>query len=408
MQPPLARRSLGAALVVAILLVFWLGANYGWSDSTFSKDNVGSNAHNRPVAKVSMLYGKPNVLYERALRSHLRHARRWGYPMQVLQQEILAGFWNKPSYLLAVIIQELSKPPSRRVEWLMYDGSPPAAAETMLNCGRWVDADSIILNPAIPAGIFLPPWDLEEIHMVASKDHNGLNTGILFLHVHAWTVSLLVETLAHPLSQPEVDLGRSADQEAMARLLQKTTGGPDGHGYKNGLVYLPRLWINPYERLDAYEGAKGDMLVHFPGLEDARWDHMARWLDTIETTPGEWEIPLEQTDYPNRTTTFWTQFRAARDEVNRIRKQLQSAAAASLHGTVPATARGAAVSRLENALEENADDLDLVRQRLDELHTVVDAESDAVFDSVSDMVEEMNAPFQCEVIRFSVSIIRRC
>jgi hypothetical protein len=245
-------------------------------------------------------------------------------------------------------------------------------ARMILTVSRWVDADSIIINPAVPAEIFLPPSDLNEIHMVASKDQNGLNTGIFFLHVHPWTVSMLVEALAHPLYRPEIDLGRSADQEAMARLAQKTTGGPDGQGYKEGVVYLPRPWINTYEWLHAYEGKKGDMLVHFPGLEEARWSHMEKWLDIVEQTPLEWEVPLDQTDYPNKTTVFWTQFRIARDTANRVEKDLQSAAAASEN---TGTARSAAVARLRNALQEDADDLDLVQQRLEELYAAVETEN---------------------------------
>jgi hypothetical protein len=66
-----------------------------------------------------MLYGNPNPLYERALRSHERHAQRWGYPMYVLEEDISEGFWNKPSYVLSLVIQELAKPPAKRCEWLM-------------------------------------------------------------------------------------------------------------------------------------------------------------------------------------------------------------------------------------------------------------------------------------------------
>ena len=71
------------------------------------------------VAKVSMLYGKPNALYERALKSHYRHAERWRLEMHVLRQDIAVGFWNKPSYLLSLVVQELAKLPEDRLEWLL-------------------------------------------------------------------------------------------------------------------------------------------------------------------------------------------------------------------------------------------------------------------------------------------------
>lgn len=71
------------------------------------------------IAKVSMLYGQSNSIYERALRSHRWHNERWDYPFHILRYEIAGGFWNKPSYLLSLIVNELAKPPQERMEWLM-------------------------------------------------------------------------------------------------------------------------------------------------------------------------------------------------------------------------------------------------------------------------------------------------
>jgi len=69
-----------------------------------------------------MLYGDPvDPLYERAIRSHRLHNERWNYPMHVLRRHITGGYWNKPSYLLGLIVAELAKPVEERVEWLMYD-----------------------------------------------------------------------------------------------------------------------------------------------------------------------------------------------------------------------------------------------------------------------------------------------
>lgn len=73
------------------------------------------------IGKVTMLYGEtPNPLYERAVRSHRLHNERWNYPMFVLREQITGGYWNKPSYLLSLIVQELAKPRSERLEWLMF------------------------------------------------------------------------------------------------------------------------------------------------------------------------------------------------------------------------------------------------------------------------------------------------
>ncbi|KAJ9266752.1 CAZyme family GT34 [Paecilomyces variotii] len=298
----------------------------------------------RRITKVSMLYGKPNTFYQRALQTHRGHARRWGYRMEVLTHDIAVGYWNKPSYLLSLVIQELAKPASERTEWLM-----------------WVDADSIILNPAIPAETFLPPFDLDNVHVVASKDQNGLNTGIFFLHVHPWSVDMLVEAIALPLYQPDIDLGTNPDQLAMALVFNQIDGGPSGHGYKDGVVYLPRPWINAYEWSHAYEGKKGDMLVHFPGMQEERWTHMSNWLDIVEMTPQKWEVPFEETEYPNRTNQFWAQYRTSRDVALRVEKALDEQPSNAAEST------RTAISSLWKALQEEADNSHVVRQRLESL-----------------------------------------
>lgn len=72
------------------------------------------------ISKVTMLYGaEPNPYYVRALRSHRTHNERWNYGMHVLDQDIVGGYWNKPSYIMSIIVQELAKPPGERTEWLM-------------------------------------------------------------------------------------------------------------------------------------------------------------------------------------------------------------------------------------------------------------------------------------------------
>lgn len=162
------------------------------------------------------------------------------------------------------------------------------------------------------------------------------------------------------LCHTEIDLGRSADRDAMERVLGRTQGGPRGQGYRNGVVFIPRTWINAYEWHHAYEGSRGDMLVHFPGLEEARWKHMADWLDVIEAEPEKWECPLEDTIYWNVTREFWqeyvTAFRLIEDteslddteELNYNAKQ--------------------AVRGLRTSLELEADDVEKVRKARQELY----------------------------------------
>lgn len=79
-----------------------------------------SRIHTPRIGQISMLYGPTNDLYERAIRTHEIHARQRGYPSYVLRNEITGGYWNKPMYILSLIIQELAKPAVDRVEWFMY------------------------------------------------------------------------------------------------------------------------------------------------------------------------------------------------------------------------------------------------------------------------------------------------
>ncbi|KAL4907584.1 hypothetical protein BDW74DRAFT_176335 [Aspergillus multicolor] len=295
-----------------------------------------------------MLYGARNPLYERALQSHRRHAEGWGYGMEVLQNEIAVGYWNKPSYLLALVVNELSKPIAERVEWIM-----------------WVDADSIIINPLIPLEIFLPPssTSLDSIHFVATKDHKGLNTGIFFLRVHKWSVHFLIESLAYPKYNPYVDLDVQVDQSAMERVLNESS-------YCGNVTYLPRPWINAYEWKHAYEGERGNMLVHFPGLDGARWEHMRKWLDVVDAGVGGWEVGLEETWYLEGTRGFWERVERARGIIDEY-KSRNGTDVKGKEGTVPGEASGRkiemerAMEELKHVLYEEPYEGDLLQQRIE-------------------------------------------
>lgn len=65
-----------------------------------------------------MLYGD-NKLYERALESHTRHGEKWGYSTYIKRQNEYCGYWNKPTFMIQQVAQELAKPEHERAEWLM-------------------------------------------------------------------------------------------------------------------------------------------------------------------------------------------------------------------------------------------------------------------------------------------------
>ena len=128
-RPFMRSRHLTARQIRAVLLLFFalLSLLFFWRPASpvhvtgLHKDDISrsfSGTGGPRVAKVSMLYGA-STLYERAVRSHRTHNEQFNYPMHVLREEITGGYWNKPSYLLALVVLELAKPAAERAEWLM-------------------------------------------------------------------------------------------------------------------------------------------------------------------------------------------------------------------------------------------------------------------------------------------------
>jgi hypothetical protein len=70
-------------------------------------------------AKVAVASGFEDVVYERALETHIKHAEKHGYPMYVGRENAAEGMFNKIAYILHVMLQELYKPAEERIEWLL-------------------------------------------------------------------------------------------------------------------------------------------------------------------------------------------------------------------------------------------------------------------------------------------------
>ncbi|KAL2846419.1 cytochrome P450 [Aspergillus pseudoustus] len=329
-----------------LLALLWLNTVYkgpgpvSWRAGGKTDLTVPNNA--RRITKVSMLYGNRNTLYERALQSHKRHAERWGYGMEVLRNEISVGYWNKPGYLLSLVVREMTKKEGERVDWFM-----------------WVDADSAVINPSVPLEIFLPPSPIDDIHLIATKDHRGLNTGIFFLHVHQWTIDLLIESLGYPIYNPSIDLGVQVDQSAMEKVIK-------GSRYQDNITYLPRTWINTYEWAHAYEGEKGNYLVHFPGLGEQRWAHMERWLDMVERTPEKWEVPVEETWYLRDTEAFWYRVATAKGIIHGFEKEWSERNIEASPLSTREREMGRAVEELRKVLREEPFEAALLQQRIED------------------------------------------
>jgi hypothetical protein len=70
-------------------------------------------------AKVAVASGFEDVVYEKALETHIRHAKRHGYPMYVGRENAADGMFNKIAFILHIVLQELYKPADERIEWLL-------------------------------------------------------------------------------------------------------------------------------------------------------------------------------------------------------------------------------------------------------------------------------------------------
>jgi hypothetical protein len=71
------------------------------------------------IGMASMLIGDTNPTYERALRTHLRHGEIQGYESFVMRSNVLDMMYNKPMFILNILMDEMKKPFHQRLEWLL-------------------------------------------------------------------------------------------------------------------------------------------------------------------------------------------------------------------------------------------------------------------------------------------------
>jgi hypothetical protein len=70
-------------------------------------------------AKIAVASGFEDILYERALVTHVQHAKHYGYPMYIGRENAADGMFNKIAFVMNVLLNELFKPAEDRVEWLL-------------------------------------------------------------------------------------------------------------------------------------------------------------------------------------------------------------------------------------------------------------------------------------------------
>lgn len=231
------------------------------------------------IVKVTAHFGPQDPAYEEALLTHHRHAELHGYPVLDLRSKVIDDLWNKPAYLLSIILNELRKPEKEREEWLF-----------------WFDRDTVILNPCIPLHIFLPPED--DINIVISNDFNGLNNGVFGIRVNEWSVRLLSTILGYRELRPDEELPFT-EQSAMEKVLQDDR-------FRNGVAYYPQRWFNAYptDKEKEWTVRDADLLVHFAGVGD-RLEKIAKWIADADSQPEVWLLNYRVTSLPQEILEFW-------------------------------------------------------------------------------------------------------
>jgi mannan polymerase II complex MNN10 subunit len=263
------------------------------------------------LATVTAHFGNPQRHYQRALGTHVLHNAVQGTKLHVLSTKLIDDLWNKPAFLLELLLLEMEKPVSERLEWMF-----------------WVDRDTIILDNCRSPLSFLPaplPRNNEteidpadDIHFLATKDWNGLNNGVFLMRVDRWNIDLFTAILAHRYYRPEVDLPFT-EQSAMGLLLNEPK-------FRDGVVWAPQYWFNTYPRslekedfrptkLDptaqGYHARRGDFLVHFAG-KGQRDQAMAPWLNISEAATTGWATEPKERTLDSDMAEFWQKWRASK------------------------------------------------------------------------------------------------
>ncbi|KAI9806044.1 MAG: hypothetical protein M1833_004451 [Piccolia ochrophora] len=314
------------------------------------------------IGKVTILFGGDvNPTYERALSTHETHNRKHNYPMHVLRHGILNDVWTKPAYILSLLLQELTKPESERLKWLL-----------------WHDADTVLMNPSIPLDAFLPPPTMSDIHLLVTDDFNGLNNGVFPVRVHPWSVELFTAVVSFRAFRPEINLN-FRDQSALSEVLKMPQ-------FARHSVRLPQRWFNAYQSADLnetthpYQLRRGDMLMHFAGVGD-RETRMNHWIDIAEQHLPEWELDLRQTSYPGEVKEYWGEqlrlIQQRKEEVENEKKEAKKLIE-EVNGNMEefsdklASPEREAISAKLVDLQRTADDketnVEMIREKMNDLH----------------------------------------
>lgn len=77
------------------------------------------------------------------------------------------------------------------------------------------------MNPNVPLEIFLPPSpDFDQVEILVTNDHNGLNNGVFLVRVDKWSAMLFAAVLSFRSYESQMKL-KYNDQSAMEIIMRK-------------------------------------------------------------------------------------------------------------------------------------------------------------------------------------------
>ncbi|UZJ55626.1 hypothetical protein CBS101457_004946 [Exobasidium rhododendri] len=285
----------GLTIIALLVFLFYQGGENVSSISQMLRGGhktalVGEQSlttENARIIKVTVFYGE-GMLYKgseenvspQILAGHTEHARRHGHKQIIQKQNLMGSIYTKPATILNVILEELNKPEDKRAEWVF-----------------WHDADTVIMNPTIDLATFLPgPEFKDDIHLLVTNDHNGLNNGVFFVRVNAWAVELFSGIIGINKVNPQLKLDHE-DQGAMENIITMT------EFFRSKTTVVPRTWMNAYvydQDLTVFK--PGYLLVHAVADSKVKLPELvrtaARHLRQYEPTPEESGLKAE-------VASFW-------------------------------------------------------------------------------------------------------
>ncbi|KAF4443728.1 hypothetical protein F53441_11370 [Fusarium austroafricanum] len=282
------------------------------------------------IGRVAAHFGSAQEHYRKALRTHVVHSLIHDNTLDVMCTSVVDALWNKPAFIMSILLREMMKPVEERLEWLF-----------------WVDRDTVILDQCRPLSSFLSPVDTRRfdsqgipgntanlkntsipknatkpvaqrpgkkpdkpVHLLVTKDWNGLNNGVFFLRVNQWAIDLFSDIAAFRYYRPNVTL-QFTEQSAMDIVMNEPK-------FKPSVRYIPQEWFNTYPKgsavafegmmgeagLKEYHARRGDFLLHFAG-RGGRDKSLNEWTSMLERTKGIWPKERVQRNTTTSIHDFW-------------------------------------------------------------------------------------------------------